>query len=213
MKHNIIINIILSLIIISSVLSSSDVYDQYEIVRHTANGIIVFNSEPFKEKEEIFIKVTGLFVYEYIDFAFIDNIDLLSDINSKNEIKFEREYPTKTDAQYDPNGAYEYEIKYYTIEKEKKYLGNLKGNNLVIRTYMNGYYDIENTKENFGYSKLVIICISVGIVVIIIIIVLVHIIKRRKQFNQHYPPPTPYNDQQKVPIQNNNGYPPYYPNI
>jgi hypothetical protein len=173
--------------------------------------IIVFNTERFKEKEEIYIKVTGLFFYEYIDFAFIDDINLLSNINSKNEIKFEREFPTKTDAQYDPNGAYEYEIKYYTIEKEKKYLGNLNGNNLVIKPYMNGYYDIENTKENFGYSKLVIICITVGIAAIIIIIVIIHIIKRRKRFNQNYPPATPYNAQQKVPIQYNNGYPPNYP--
>ena len=205
------IYIILSLLLITNVLSSSDYLDKYEIFQHIDRQNIIFNSKDFKEDEEIYFRITGFFINEYIDFKFFDDYE---NPPNPNSVRFERESPTKVEARYYPNGAYQCDVRYYTIEKKKKYLEGIKGDYISIITYMNGFYDIENTKENFGYSKLVITIISVGIVVILIIIVIVYCIKRRKMYNQGYPS-SAYNAQQKVPIQNNNGYNPNigYPNI
>ena len=212
-----IIYVVMNIIIISKVLSSTDYYlEQYEQLLQTEDRMIILKSSDFKENEEIYIKLTGIFNFEYIDFKFYDNYD---EINKDDNSKFKHEYPTKNDAQYDVNGAFLYDIKYYTIEKNKKNLGDLKGDYLVIYPNMYGIYDFENTKINQGYSKLVGIIVSVGIVVIIIIVVIVYFCYYRKRRLRGGPgiSSNSYKPQQKVPVQYNNGYPPApnngYPNL
>ena len=46
---------------------------------------------------------------------------------------------------------------------------------------MDGTYDIENTKENEGNSKVVIACVVVGVVVVIAIIGIICYCRKRKQ--------------------------------
>ena len=198
----------MNIILINKVLSSNDYeLEPYEQLLQIDFRMIILKSSSFKENEEIYIKLTGIFNFEYIDFKFYDN---LNEMNKDDISKYKKEYPTKTDGQYDVNGAFLYDIKYYTIEKNKKNLGDLKGDYLVIYTNMYGIYDFENTKINYGYSKLVGIIISVGIVVIIIIVVIVYFCyyRKRRLRGGLGIPSSSYNPQQKVPVQYNNGYPP-----
>ena len=69
---------------------------------------------------------------------------------------------------------------------------------------MDGYYDIENTKENQGNSKAVIIGVVVAVVVVLIIVGLIIYFYRKRKYalrNQAYN--QAYNENNQVQVNNN----------
>ena len=138
---------------------------------------IVLDSSDFDKGDEIYIKISGEFSSQYISFRFYDNLEEWTG----TIVGFRNEYPTKTDDKRDSNNALMYQIRYYTIEKKKDYLDSIKGNYLVIYTDMEGKYEIENTEKNEGFSKVLIICIVLGIAIIAGIITLIVCCCRKKK--------------------------------
>ena len=202
--------------LIKNILLSTDVYDldKYKKLTNTADALIIFNSNDFQIDEEIYLKIYGYFIESHIDFKFIDTIEDLNEIinifdqsNYDVDIYYYRldlktEYSNKHETVSDnTNNGYPYDIRYYTIEKSKSNLNGKEGKYLAIFTYMYGYYDIENTKENQGNSKVVIICVVVGVVVIAAIIFIIYYCYRKKKLASIRG--VQNNNSQQVNIQNN----------
>ena len=189
MKHNLFIFITYNFLIKYILLATDFDLGKYQLLQLQSDPCILFDSSEFKIGEEIFIKITGTFLEE---FAY-------------------KEYYNKIDKVLDDYGKPLYEIRYFTIDKKKEYLGTSNGNYLKIFTHMNGNYDIENTEMNQGYARIVGIIIAVVVIVGVIIAVIVYCIYRRKrmaQFNQSGPT---YNAQ-NVPVKNMYNNPNYaYP--
>ena len=168
------------------------------------SSIVIFDSHDFKLDEEIYIIITGYFQFEYIHYIFIDSLEDLYDIDITNITNIElnenliKEYSNKADTVNDEG----LKKRYYTIEKTKSHLNGKEGKYLALYVYMDGTYDIENTKENQGNSKVVIACVVVGVVVVIAIIGIICYCRKRKQQQQNN---GDFTVQQNVNVQNNNG--------
>lgn len=172
--------------------------NKYGKLEKINDALVVFDSHDFKVDEEIYIIITGYFFETYIQYKFIDNLDDLNDINDDYYIPGSiKEESNKVDFL----DNYNLERRYYTIEKTNSHLKGKEGKFLALFVYMNGAYDIENTKENKGNSKIVIACVVVGVVVIIAVVAIICYCRRRKMQNQFY-----QNNivQQNVNVQNNN---------
>ena len=215
MKHNLFIFITYNFLIKYILLATDFDLGKYQLLQLQSDPCILFDSSEFKIGEEIFIKITGTFLEEfaYIEYYFYDNEsknknEKCNNLSGQSLIK---EYYNKIDKVTDDYGNPLYEIRYFTIDKKKEYLGTSNGNYLKIFTHMNGNYDIENTEMNQGYARIVGIIIAVVVIVGVIIAVIVYCIYRRKrmaQFNQSGPT---YNAQ-NVPVKNMYNNPNYaYP--
>ena len=168
---------------------------------HTDSPLVIFDSTDFKLNEEIYIKITGYFVYTYIDYVFFDDI---SELNDPYNIEYIKENSNKAVDKGQKLDGYDLETRYYTIEKTTSHLKGAEGYYLAIYTYMYDYYDIENTKDNEGNSKALIAGIVVGVVVVIAIVAIIIYCCRKKklaalqQNNGGYP-------SQDINVQNNAG--------
>ena len=215
MKHNLFIFITYIFLIKYILLETDFDLGKYQLLQLQSDTCILFDSSEFKIGEEIFIKITGIFLeeYSYIEYYFYDNEnknknEKCNNLSGQSLIK---EYYNKIDKVTDDYGNPLYEIRYFTIDKKKEYLGTSNGNYLKIFTHMYGNYDIENTEINQGYARIVGIIIVVVVIVGVIIAIIVYCIYRRKrmaQFNQ----PGPINNAQNVPVKNMYNNPNYaYP--
>ena len=224
MKSNLISYIIYSFFIKKILLSSDYNLGKYEMLPNYQFDYLIFDSSDFKIGEEIYFKITGRFQHSlsYIEYKFFDNPDEIEIDGNKNLIidgfELYREFSNKIDRIYDDYGNVLYEIKYFTIDKKSEQLGGLKGDFLLIITYMIGGYDFENTKVNQGYSRIVGIIIACVVIVAIIVVIIIYCIRRKqmigalfqangnvnKMNNNIYGPPN-FGGQQQVPIQNKNG--------
>ena len=179
---------------------------------NTDSAVIFFDSSDFKVDEEIYIVISGYYIYTYIDYVFVDDISLHASFTTS---ELRREYSTKYVTKTNVYDGYTFEERYYTIEKTRDRIKNGSGKYLLIYTYMHGFYDIENTKDNLGNSKAVIIGVVVGVVVLAIIVGIILYCYRRKKrlaaMNQANV--QVYSDNNQVQVNNNNNVPNYnYPN-
>ena len=157
---------------------------------YTNSPSIIFNATEFNLDEEIYLKISGYFIKDFIQYQFFDDIsDFDNEIYAyhlgfSTSLELTKENPTKYEKKKDKdiNNGYEYYIGYYTIEKTKTNLKNAeKGDYLVIVTNMDGYYDIENTKENQGNDKTTIIIIVVVVVAVCAIVGIIYYCCCRKK--------------------------------
>ena len=178
-------NSILYIFLISPVLLTTMDLKKYEKI-NTNSSVVFFDSSDFKIDEEIYIVISGNFIQDYIHYVFVDDIPLYSNYPTSG---LRKEYSTKTETTKDSNGVYKYEVRYYTIEKTSSKVNNRQGKYLLIFTHMDGEYVIENTKENKGNSKAVIIGVVVAVVVVLIIVGLIIYFYRKRKYalrNQAY---------------------------
>ena len=182
-----------------------DIYLEKYNKTYTQSSYIIFNSTDFKLDEEIYLKISGYFKEQYIEYKFFDDWYEIS--TTTLYLDLEKEYPNKNETKTDKekNNGYEYHVKYYTIEKTKSNLKSAKkGNYLLIHTNMDGYYDIENTKDNEGLDTITIIIIVVVVVVVLAIAGIAYCCCRKKTTGQ-----VAQNNQantEVVNINNNAGY-------
>jgi len=214
MKKNLII-FITYIFLIKYILLTTD-YDyylgQYQILPWIVYSCINLDSSGFKIGEEIYIKITGRFLKNYIEYYFYDDEESPIENCLVDPVQIPLvEYFNKVDKVLDEYGNYLYDIRYFTIDKKKENLGLSNGNMLKIIPYMQGLYDIENTKINQGYARIVGIVIACVVIVVIIIAIIIYCIYRRKrlaQFSQGGPAYNPQN----VPVKNMYNNPNYaYP--
>ena len=175
--------------------NSKVISEKYKTVE-TENPIIFFDTSDFKVGDEIYLIISGEFMYDddEIYYAFID------DISTTEDFYFEVEIPNKVEAIKDRGD--DYESKYYTIKKTKEAIKEGEGKYLLLLIYMYGKYKIENTEENKGNTNLIIIVVVVVVVVIAVILFIICYCRRKKQaaINQEN---YQYNNNVKV---YNNGY-------
>ena len=193
-------NSILYIFLISPVLLTTVDLEKYNKI-NTVLPVVVFDSSDFKIDEEIYIVISGYFIFDYIEYVFVDDIPLYSNYPTSG---LRKGYSTKTETTKDSNGVYKYQVRYYTIEKTKNNINNRQGKYLLIFAYMDGEYVIENTKENKGNSKSVIIGVVVAVVVVLIIVGLIIYFYRKRKYalrNQAYN--QAYNENNQVQVNNN----------
>ena len=173
--------------------NSKVISEKYKTVE-TENPIIFFDTSDFKVGDEIYLIISGEFMYDEIYYAFID------DISTTEYFNFEEEKPNKNETIKDRGD--DYESKYYTIKKTKEAIKEGEGKYLLLLIYMYGKYKIENTEENKGNTNLIIIVVVVVVVVIAVILFIICYCRRKKQaaINQEN---YQYNNNVKV---YNNGY-------
>ena len=117
---------------------------------------VIFDSHDFKVDDGIYIIVTGVFIDEYIYYYFFDDFYDLLHLTSYELATLDYESSNKVESNNDGTKR-----RYYTIEKLRSKLYGSNGNYLAIYAYMDGVYDIENTKENKGNSSTIITIIIV----------------------------------------------------
>ena len=175
--------------------NSKVISEKYKTVE-TENPIIFFDTSDFKVGDEIYLIISGEFMFDddEIYYAFID------DISTTEDFYFEVEISNKVEAIKDRGD--DYESKYYTIKKTKEAIKEGEGKYLLLLIYMHGKYKIENTEENKGNTNLIIIVVVVVVVVIAVILFIICYCRRKKQaaINQEN---YQYNNNVKV---YNNGY-------
>ena len=204
MEQNLII-FITNIFLIKYVLLSTDfVLEKYGQKLKANEACLIFDTSGFKIGEEIYIKITGFFFeqYPYIEYYFYDNEDTQQN-GQCNSVSVElfKEYFNKIEKVLDDYGNLLYEIRYFIIDKKKKYLGTSNGNYLKIFPHMHGAYDIENTKINQGYARILGIVIAVVVIVGVIIVIIIYCIYRRKRMAQFNQGGSTYNPQ-NVPVKN-----------
>jgi hypothetical protein len=118
--------------------NSKVISEKYKTVE-TENPIIFFDTSDFKVGDEIYLIISGEFMYDEIYYAFID------DISTNEYFNFEEEKPNKNETIKDRGD--DYESKYYTIKKTKKAIKEGEGKYLLLLIYMYGKYKIENTEK------------------------------------------------------------------
>ena len=172
---------------------SDEVYDldKYKRLNQTKDAVIFFNSNGFQIGDEIYIKIYGSFSEDYIDYKFIDTLEDLNELlniyeesNYDEDIYYKKLNLITVDSNKHETVNDKTEIRYYTIKKKKSTLDGKEGKYLAIFTYMDGYYDIENTVENQGNSGgaiIVIICVVVVVVVIAAIIFIIYYCYKKKK--------------------------------
>ena len=169
-----------------------DIYLEKYNKTYTQSSYIIFNSTDFKLDEEIYLKISGYFIEDYIEYQFFDDYNdaiyaidtYINNIQHSITVDLKKENPTKYETKKDKNNndGYEYYIRYYTIEKTKTNLKMAeKGNYLLILTNMDGFYDIENTKDNQGNDKTTIIIIVVVVVAVCAIVGIIYYCCCRKK--------------------------------
>ena len=154
--------------------NSKVISEKYKTVE-TENPIIFFDTSDFKVGDEIYLIISGEFMFDddEIYYAFID------DISTTEDFYFEVEISNKVEAIKDRGD--DYESKYYTIKKTKEAIKEGEGKYLLLLTYMHGKYKIENTEENKGNTNLIIIVVVVVVVVIAVILFIICYCRRKKQ--------------------------------
>ena len=182
----------------------------------TNDPCILLDSSGFKIGEEIYIKISGFFLEEfpYIEYNFYDveNIEQNGKCIIPSSQSLFKEYFNKIDKVLDDYGNLLYEIRYFTIDKKKEYLGESNGNILKIFPHMYGTYGIENTEINQGYARILGIVIACVVIVGVIIAIIIYCIYRRKRMAQFNQGGSTYNPQ-NAPVKNmynnpNFAYPP-----
>ena len=192
---------ILYFLLIGQVLLSSMDLGKYGKI-NTNSDVVFFDSSDFKVDDEIYIVISGYFRQTYIEYVFVDDISIRSSFTTSD---LRREYATKTVTKTDIYDGYTYEERYYTIEKTRNHIKNGNGKYLLIYTDMYGYYDIENTKENHGNSKAVIIGVVLAVVVIAVIVgIIVYCYRRKKLAAMNQVSVPVYSDNNQVQVNNNN---------
>ena len=128
-----------------------------------SDELIIFDSSDFDIGEEIYFKIIAdSFNKDYLLYKFFDNGVSMSNDNLNN---YKKANPSKTDNEYD-GGNIVSVTKYYTIKKDERELGSIKGKYLVIVFDCTGNVLIENTKENEGKTTMIVVIVVVGVVVI-----------------------------------------------
>ena len=215
MKQNLII-FITNIFLIKYILLSTDFdLEKYGQILQTSDPCLLLDSSGFKIGEEIYIKISGIFLEEfpYIEYYFYDNEEVVP--NNKcipSSVQPFKEYFNKIDKVLDDYGNLLYEIRYFTIDKKKEYLGESNGNILKIFPHMYGTYGIENTEINQGYARILGIVIACVVIVGVIIAIIIYCIYRRKRMAQFNQGGSTYNPQ-NAPVKNmynnpNFAYPP-----
>ena len=114
---------------------------------------IIFDSSDFKEGEEMFFIISCTrFIYNEIDFEFFDDPSLNTEYKHGPT-----NFVDKTIYSNNANNV----TNYYTIKKNKDYLGTFKGKYMTLYFYCIGTVEIENTKEDEGLALAVVIIIIV----------------------------------------------------
>ena len=169
---------------------------------------VIFDSHDFKVDDGIYIIVTRAFIDENIYYYFFDNFYDLLHLTNYELHTLDQESYNKVESNNDGTKR-----RYYTIEKLRSELYGSNENYLAIYAYMDGAYDIENTKKNKGNSATIIIVIIVVIIVFAGIIgLIVYCIRKRQrkyaiiQTNQNNPIIPQYVKVQNNYIPNNNAY-------
>ena len=203
MKQALIIFITYIFLIKYILLSTDFDLEKYGLLQLIKDPCILFDSSDFKIGEEIYIKITGVFLeqYPYIEYYFYDEENSIQKCDIIQGQPIFKEYYNKIDKVLDDYGNLLYEIRYFIIDKKKEELASINGNVLKVFPHMYDKYDIENTKINQGYPRIVGIVIAVVVVAIIIFAIIIYCIYRRKrmaQLNQGGPTYNPQN----VPVKN-----------
>ncbi len=214
MKQNLILFITYFFLIKYILLTTDFELEKYEQKTLQSDLCIRFDSSSFKIGEEIYFKITGRFLYPYIEYYFYDDEEIPSQENKCNIISVKppfKEFFNKIDKVLDDYGNPLYDIRYFTIDKTKENLAASNGNYLKIFPYIDGFYDIENTEINQGYARIVGIVIACVVIVGIIIAIIIYCIYRRKRMAQFNQGGSTYNPQ-NVPVKNMYNNPNYaYP--
>ena len=142
-----------------------------------SDELIIFDSSDFDIGEEIYFKITAdSFNKDYLLYKFFDNGVSMSNDNLDN---YKKANPSKTDNEYD-GGNIVSVTKYYTIKKDERVLGSIKGKYLVIVFDCTGNVLIENTKENEGKTTMIVVIVVVVVVVIAAAICIYCYCKKKK---------------------------------
>ena len=151
---------------------------------------LIFNSTDFNIDEEIYFKISGVFLYEdeKIEYKFFDTVEEMNELAREMEsntrvgtsqnilsvLPNRRETKTGTDDQ-------DYSVNYYTITKSRDNLKGTEGHYLYLFIYVNGTYDIVNTETNEGNDTMTIIIVVVVVVVVLLIgAVICYFYKKKK---------------------------------
>jgi len=175
-------------------------YDEY---------MITFNSEDFKEGEEMYFKIKAeeyaFYDYEGYDGIYYQYID--GDHGYDERSLMFTKYQFKTNFEY--INDIKYKIQYFTIKKNKNEFRGTNGNLLLIYFMIDyGFVEITNTLEDEGKLKTWEIVLIVIACVLVVAFIIIYICYRRKkelamanagngqaygtdqygQYNQPYPP-------------------------
>ena len=121
---------------------------------NTDSAVIFFDATNFNVNDNIYLIITGNFKVEYIDYTFEDDLPAYANNLDTKGFILKREYYNKIKERTDIGE--DYQERYFTIEKtQDKIKSGQEGKYLIILTYMNGLYDIENTNTNKGNSKVI----------------------------------------------------------
>ena len=167
---------------------------------------VIFDSKDFEIGDEINIKITGKFIDNYIYYYFFDDFNKLESLSQYEIETLDYESSNKEESHNDGT-----QTRYYTILKLNIVLNDSNGKYLAIYAYMDGAYNIENTKENEANLLTAIIVIIVVLIVVAVIIgVIIYCIRKRqaamRQANQNIPVTAQIVNVQSNYIPNNNVY-------
>ena len=165
MKKNLIqiILIFLSFLIKESKLSQEEVLNKYGSIKTKYSSMII-NSTDFNLGDDIYLTFNSESnCDEYLRYQFYDEI---KDIyNQTSDLKYNMRPGSKAITHL--LGSKTHLSLYYTINKNKGYLENLKGNILYIEFKCEGEVEIKNTKDNAS-----IIYLYIGIFIAILFLII-----------------------------------------
>ena len=135
--------------------------------------------------DKIYFKISGYSKNGYIEYVFFDDYtSFFSTLYTLSSASLKRQ-SSKREVFKNDGLVYTDEVRYYTIEKERdSIIGDGDGNYLIIYSHINGFYDIENTKEDYDSVIIGVVLAVLAIAVIIGIISYCYKRKKSASYNQ-----------------------------
>ena len=200
MKGNIFYQIILILIIclLKEVkLSEEEIIEKYGSIKTKYSSMII-NTTDFNLDDDIYLNLNSdSKCDDYLRYQFYDELNEI--YNQTSDLKYNMRAGSKAITNY--LGSKSYLSLYYTINKNKGVLGNVKGNILYIEFKCEGAVEIKNTRENtaikflhFGFFIVIFFLIIMSILFVkgcFWFVVFLKFISKRRQLYNVYNIPNP----------------------
>ena len=192
-KNLFLIILILLIFLVKEVkLSEEEIISKYGSIKTKYSSMII-NTTEFNLDDDIYLTLNSdLKCDDYLRYQFYDEINEI--YNQTSDLKYNMQAGSRAVTNY--FGTKTHLSLYYTINKNKGILGNVKGNILYIEFKCEGEVEIKNTRENTSI-KFIYFGFFIGILFLIIffilcakgcihwLICLIFIFRKRQTYNMY----------------------------